>query len=219
MSTRYRWFAAFAAALGWFTLALKLLLSIRMTQAMGQGALAGVWLYLGFYTVLTNMLVALALTAGSTGPRGPITRFFGRPGVNTAIAMSIAVVGVIYSLLLRHLWNPQGWQLFADIMVHDAMPPIFLLYWWLAVPKWSLRWQHIVLWQAYPVGYFAYVLARGALIGRYPYPFLDVNTLGYARVVGNACLVLLAFVAVALVLVALARWQVRRATREVVQAA
>ncbi|SFR93553.1 hypothetical protein SAMN05216570_0848 [Dyella sp. OK004] len=210
MPTRYRWFATCAAVLGWFALVLQLLLSIQLTQSNGQGAMAGVWTYFGFYTVLTNILVALAFTAGAIGPRGAVTRFFGRPGVNTAIAMSIAVVGVIYNVLLRKLWNPEGWQLFADMTLHDAMPLIFLLYWWLAVPKQSLRWSQVLVWQVYPAGYFAYVLVRGAFNSWYPYPFLDVTALGYASVVGDALLVLLFFIAVALVLVSLGRWQARR---------
>jgi len=207
---RYRWFAACAAALGWFALVLQLWLSMQLTQSQGKGVLSGAWIYFGFYTVLTNILVALAFTAGATGPRGPVTRFFNRPGVNTAIAMSIVVVSAIYNLMLRQLWNPQGWQLFADMTLHDVMPPAFLLYWWLAIPKPSLRWSQVLAWQSYPAGYFAYVLVRGAQNGWYPYPFLDVNTLGYLRVVGDALLVLLVFIAVAVALVGLARWQTRR---------
>jgi len=57
------------------------------------------------------------------------------------------------------------------------------------------------------------VLVRGAMNDWYPYPFLDVTTLGYLRVLIDACAVLLIFIAVALLLVALARWQVRRSTK------
>ena len=36
-------------------------------------------------------------------------------------------------------------------------------------------------------------LWRGALSGSYPYPFIDVNTLGYLRVAVNASLLLVGF--------------------------
>jgi hypothetical protein len=209
MSARIRLFAATAAALGWFALALQLAFSIQIAQANGQGALHGVWVYLGFYTILTNVLVALVFTAGARGERG--MRFFHRPGVATMAAMSIVVVGAIYNVLLRQLWHPQGWQLFADAVVHDVMPIAFLLYWWFAVPKATLQWRQIPAWQAYPVAYFVYALARGAVDGWYPYPFLDVAREGYLQVVGNALLVLLFFMVVASVLVGLGRWQARRA--------
>ncbi|WP_267226109.1 Pr6Pr family membrane protein [Dyella silvae] len=211
MTQPYRPLAAFGSLLGWFGLALQLWQSILLAETKGDGAAAGVWIYLGFYTILTNMLVAKALSAAALGPgHGPVVRFFLRPGVQTAIAMSIAIVSLIYNLMLRQLWHPTGWLLVADVIVHDIMPPLYLLYWWLAVPKGGLRWSQVLVWQSYPAGYFAYVLLRGAVTGWYPYPFLDVNTLGYAQVVTNALAVLVAFIAVASLLIMLGRWQVRR---------
>jgi hypothetical protein len=213
MPNRYRLFAAIAALLGWFALALQLLLSIQLSVANGQGALAGAWTYIGYFTILTNVLVALALTADARGQRGAVSRFFARPDVHTAIAMSIVIVAAIYNLMLRQLWQPHGWQIVADNTLHVVMPALFLLYWWLAVPKAALRWPQVIVWQLYPAAYFAYVLARGAVDHWYPYPFLDVTKLGYLLVLVDACVVLLVFVAVALLLVALGRWQVRRASK------
>ena len=213
MPNHYRLFAAIAALLGWLTLALQLLLSIQLSVGNGQGALAGAWTYIGYFTILTNVLVVLALTADARGPRGAVSRFFRRPDVHTAIAMSIVIVAAIYNLMLRQLWQPHGWQIVADNTLHVVMPALFLLYWWLAVPKATLRWPQVIHWQVYPAAYFAYVLARGAVDHWYPYPFLDVTKLGYLLVLVDACVVLLVFVAVALLLVALGRWQVRRASR------
>ncbi|WP_243048265.1 Pr6Pr family membrane protein [Dyella sp. RRB7] len=210
MTQPYRPLATFGALLGWFGLVLQFWLSIQLTEAQGQGALAGVWLFLAFYTILTNLLVAMALTAAARGPQGAITRFLLRPGVQTALAMSIAIVGLIYNPMLRQLWHPEGWQLVADAIAHDIMPPLYLLYWWLAVPKRGLRWPQVLVWQSYPAAYFVYVLLRGAVDGWYPYPFLDVRTLGYGQVLVDAVFVMLAFIAVALVLVALGHWQARR---------
>lgn len=206
----YRPLALFAALLGWFGLALQLWFSIRMTQDKGGTTLEGVWLFLGFYTILTNLLVAGVLTAAATGSRGQLERFLTRPGVQTAAAMSIVIVSAIYNLMLRQLWSPSGWLLVADVIVHDAMPLLYLAYWWLAVPKGGLRWTQVLVWQSYPAGYFFYVLLRGAADGWYPYPFLDVRALGYAQVLIDAIGVLAAFIVVALLLVALGRWQARR---------
>lgn len=213
MPNRSRSFAATAALLGWLALALQLLLSIQLTIASGQGALAGGWIYLGYFTILTNVLAALALTAAARGPRGAVSRFFTRPDVHTAIAMSIVIVAAIYNLMLRQLWHPHGWQIVADNVLHVVMPALFLLHWWLAVPKAMLRWPQVMVWQWYPAAYFGYVLLRGALNHWYPYPFLDVGALGYLRVLINACAVLLVFVVVALLLVALGHWQVRRSSK------
>ncbi|WP_266156468.1 Pr6Pr family membrane protein [Dyella silvatica] len=210
--SRYRAFAATAALLEWLALALQLYLSIQITNESGQGAWAGVWIYFGFFTTLTNLLVALALTATAWGPRGQLSRFLGRPSVYTCIAMSIVVVGALYNALLRQLWHPEGWQLVADVILHDIMPVLFLLYWWFAVPKKNLHWRQLGYWLLYPAAYFLYVLARGAVNGWYPYPFLDVSALGYAQVWIDGLAVLLAFVVVAVLLIALGRWQARLPT-------
>jgi hypothetical protein len=219
VSIRYRPLAAFAALLGWFGLALQLWFSIRLTLDNGGTALQGVWIYLGYYTILTNLLVAGVLTAAAFDTHAALPRFLQRPGVQTAAAMSIVIVSAVYNLMLRQLWSPSGWVLVADMIVHDFMPPLYLLYWWLAVPKGGLRWSQILAWQSYPAGYFAYVLLRGAVNGWYPYPFLDVKSLGYLQVVIDALAVLVAFILVAALLVALGRWQTRRRNGTVAEAA
>lgn len=210
---RIRIFAAVTALLGWITLALQLVLTIQMSIGNGRSSWHGVWVYLGYFTILTNALAALVLTAAAYGSRSVVARYLMRVDVQTATAMSIVIVALVYNLMLRQLWQPHGWRAVADNMLHLTMPALFLLHWWLAVPKATLRWPQVFAWQAYPAAYFLYVLWRGATDGRYPYPFLDVAALGYPRVLLDAGAMLLAFVAVALGLVALGRWQARRAAK------
>ncbi|QNK03608.1 Pr6Pr family membrane protein [Dyella telluris] len=219
MPYRYRPLAMFSALLGWFGLALQLWFSVRLALDEGHSAFHGVWIYLGYYTILTNLLIAAVLTAAALDTPTAVSRFLLRPGVQTAAAMSIVIVSAVYNLMLRQLWTPTGWVLVADVIVHDLMPPLYVLYWWLAVPKASLRWPQVIAWQSYPAGYFTYVLLRGAVNGWYPYPFLDVKALGYLQVVLDALGVLVAFIVVALLLVALGRWQARRQGDAVPEAA
>ena len=49
-------------------------------------------------------------------------------------AAYIAIVGIIYRLLLRQLWNPQGMQWVADVILHDVIPVGYVLYWLLFAP-------------------------------------------------------------------------------------
>jgi len=200
---------ALAALLGAFALTLQYLLSIRMTTVDGRGWLPGLWLCLGYFTILTNLFCTLVLAAIAIAPHKR-TGWLRHPGTATAAAMSIVIVALVYQLLLHALWHPRGWHWLADVLLHRAMPLLFLAYWWLAVPKATLHWRQAGAWLLYPAGYFAYTLSRGALDGWYPYPFLDVARLGYAHVLLNGAGLLLAFVAVALLLLTLARWQLRR---------
>ncbi|WP_329741767.1 Pr6Pr family membrane protein [Dyella sp. A6] len=209
MRPSLRILAALSALTGAFALTLQYLLSTRLTTADGRGWLPGLWLCLGYFTILTNLFCTVTLAAAAIAPqerRG----WLRHPGTATAAAISIVIVALVYQVLLHALWHPHGWALLADLLLHRAMPLLFLLYWWLAVPKAALGWPQIGTWLLYPAAYFVYALARGAIDGWYPYPFLDVAHLGYARVLLNACAMLLAFVTVALVLLVLSRWQHRR---------
>jgi hypothetical protein len=210
-------FAAAAALIGWSALAAQLYLSLRIGIANGNGIARSLVVYIGYFTILTNALVASALTAAATtsGASAPtrLAAFFTRPGVNPAIAVYITVVGITYSLLLRHIWEPQGLQWVVDVALHDLMPVLFLAYWWFAVPTRLVRWSDIPLWLAYPAGYFAYSMAAGALLGRYPYPFLDVGEFGYGGVLVNGIGMLIGFIAIAAVLVAVGRSRGRAAAR------
>lgn len=210
MRSSARLYALLLAILGGGSWLLQGWLSVQVAWAAGGSAASGLWTFVGYFTVLTNAFVVLALASVVLGPVNALARWLARADVHAALAMSIIVVGAIYNVLLRQLWHPHGWQLFADVVLHDVMPVAFVLWWWLAVPKEALRWADVLRWQAYPALYFAYVLLRGALDGRYPYPFLDVATLGYARVLVDAIGVLAVFMLVAAVLVALGRWQWRR---------
>ena len=57
------------------------------------------------------------------------------------------------------------------------------------------------------------MLARGHGIGFYPYPFVDVASLGYAQVLLNALAMLGGFILVGVLLILLDRWQGRRLAR------
>lgn len=198
-----RWYGGCAAVLGWSALAIQLCLVLAARRADGKSLIGGVINYLSFFTILSNTLAALALTMPRLSANSKVGEFFSRPTVNAGIAVAMAVVGLTYSLLLRQLWQPQGLQLVADVLLHDGMPIIFLLYWWLYVPRAMLRWRDSAGWLAYPASYLVYALLRGATFGLYPYPFIDAAQLGYLRVFYNAAGMLAGFMAVsALVILA-----------------
>ena len=70
----------------------------------------------------------------------------------------------------------------------------------------GLSWKDAVSWLVYPGVYLVYVLARGAVSGLYPYPFVDVNVLGYGGVLARAAGFLLVFLGMGLLVVAVGRW-------------
>ncbi|CAI8956568.1 Pr6Pr family membrane protein [Pseudomonas sp. IT-P294] len=202
---------AVAAVLGWAGLSIQLYLIFYSRWTLAASLLGGLLSFFSYFTVLTNTLVATVLTCEWTSRESAARRWFLQPWVSSGIAVSIAVVGLAYSLLLRHLWHPEGWQLLADELMHDVMPLLFLVYWGGCVPKGTLRVRHIGRWVIYPLVYFAYLLLRGHELAVYPYPFIDVDKLGYPQVFLNAAGLLAGFVLIALGLIGLDRWLGRRA--------
>jgi len=204
-----RRFVVVAAMLGWAGLSIQMYLIFYSRWTLGASLIGGLMSFFSYFTVLSNTLVATVLTCELTSRESAARRWFLQPWVSSGIAVSITVVGLAYSVLLRHLWHPEGWQWLADELMHDVMPLLFLGYWWFCVPKGSLRWGHITLWVIYPLVYFAYSLLRGHVLATYPYPFIDVDKLGYPQVFINAGGLLAGFVVIALGVVALDRWRAR----------
>ena len=161
--------------------------------------------YFGFFSILTNILVALALTFPWLAPQSLAGRFFDRPSVRAAILTYIIIVAVIYHYLLAKLWNPQGWQLVADTIEHVVTPALYVIDWVLFVPKGTLKFKSAFVWLAFPLAYAAYSLIDGAVRGYYPYPFINVAEFGYHKILINMAVLVLVFVGLGLVLIGIDR--------------
>lgn len=204
---------ALAALSAWVGLAIQQYIIFYFRWESGASLLAGLVNFFSFFTVLTNTLGAVVLTYAWLNRPSAGRRFFLQPWVGGGVLTSIVTVGVAYSLLLRHLWQPQGWQFVADELLHDVMPALFAVYWWFCVPKGHLRLAHLGVWLLYPLLYFAYALLRGHWLGLYQYPFIDVDKLGYPQVLINAGGILTGFVLIALLVLGIDRWRGIRAQK------
>jgi hypothetical protein len=210
-----RGYAAIAGTLVWVSLGLQLYLTTALAISNGVGLWVGIARYFGYFTILTNILVALVLTMPLIRLRSRWGLFFSQPSVRTATAVYIAIVGIGYSLLLRNIWNPQGWQLLADRMLHDFTPIVYVVFWFAFVPKGTLRWRDLLAWLIYPLVYLMVALIRGAIFNWYPYPFLEANKLGYPQVLFNIAMLFVGFCVVGLLFIGIARLMRRNyATRE-----
>lgn len=159
--------AALAAGSG---LAIQYWLLVRTTG----GPMHAAWLFLGYFTLLTNSWVALIAARAALKPdaRGGLNA----PRMEYAAAVSITVVGLVYSLLLRGTWQPEGWQAVADHALHDVSPVLFVLFWLARVRAGvaaDLTWRDAPWALVFPIGHVVYALGRGAIDGWYAYWFLD----------------------------------------------
>ncbi|WP_413671151.1 Pr6Pr family membrane protein [Mucilaginibacter sp. Mucisp86] len=146
-----------------------------------------------YFTILTNLLAATCLTAVLFKTNMGIRRYFLQSHIFSAIALYITIVGLVYNLVLRSLWHPDGLSKLADELLHSVNPVLFVLYWLMYVPKADLKWTQTLGWLWFPFIYSVYIFIRGSISHLYPYPFLDIGALGLSRVAVNSLLMLVAF--------------------------
>jgi hypothetical protein len=194
------------ALLAWCGVLLQLWLSAQLARASGGSALSGMMQALCYFTLLTNLLVALVSNAQLCS----VSWLQQHRGLLAAAAVYILVVGIIYTLLLRDTWAPTGPQKLADVLLHDAVPLGYVLWWLAYAPKVALRWKAALWWLGYPAVYLGFSLLLGALSGRYLYPFADLSRLAASVVARNAALLLALFYLLGLAAIALARRSVHR---------
>lgn len=155
-----------------------------------------------YFTILTNLMVAVSVTVSLLAPSTAPGRFFSRPSVQTAVAVYIALVGIIYNIILQGLHEFTGLAWVADFLTHDLVPLLYTAYWLFFVRKGEVRWTLPLAWTIYPLVYVPFVLIRGASTGRYPYPFLDVGEHGLEAVLVNTVVLTVVFIALGVLFVA-----------------
>lgn len=176
---------------------------------------------LSYFSVQTGVLVAVVLALSSLRAwtaRRPVA-----PVLTGATLFYALMAGLVYHVVLMRsatdfvmtgtgptdVTTPlTGWHALTNIVLHTALPIAVAVDWLLLTRPGPFRLSHATTWLLYPMAYLAFTLARGALLADgssppYLYPFLNVDTHGYKSVLGNALLLGLSFLALALTLVVL----------------
>ncbi len=201
-------FMLLIATVAWLALFLQLYILISNTASNGPLQAAG--RFFSYFTILTNLLVAVCITAILLSPHSIAGKFFSKSTVIAAITLYIFIVGLVYNIILRYIWEPKGLQRWADEALHVATPVLFVFYWLLFIPKGSLKWSDSFRWLIYPAAYLVYALLIGSFSGFYTYPFINVTELGYPRVLLNALALTIVFLLTGLLLVTIDRTLARR---------
>jgi hypothetical protein len=193
-----RVYAGVFAAIGWWAV-------IGQYFATHAGSLAGTIDYLSYFTTLSNGLVAATLTVAALAPQSRPGAFLLKPAIVLAAGVYITVTGLTYYFLLAKLYHLTGWVLFYDQLRHYVMPPAFILFWLLFVPRGGVRASTAARVLVPPLVYAAYTFVHGPLTGFYPYPFVDLPKIGFAGVVRNVAGFVVFFYLVAMAFVAIDR--------------
>ena len=100
------------ASLGWAAVGLQLYLTWENAVERDDSVIWDVVNYLSFFTTLTNLLIAVCLTMVACEPDEESS--WNWPGVQTALAVYILVVAIVYAAVLQGLWIPQGLEYLTD---------------------------------------------------------------------------------------------------------
>lgn len=185
----------FFAIIAWFAVVTQFYLMLENRTASTTETIIR---FFSFFTILTNSLAAVYFTYILLGSKN---RLINNPGTLTAVTTYITIVGLVYQLVLRHLWKPQGLQMVVDELLHSVVPVFVIIFWYLYERKELVKYGQISQWMIYPLIYLGYILIRGKLSGFYPYPFMNVSVIGFSKVLVNSIVLLCLFVAFSAVFV------------------
>lgn len=185
------------SAIIWFAVITQLIL---MMQNRTSPVAETIIRFFSFFTILTNTLAAVYFTGQIISIKQT-----NRPGVLSALTVYIFMVGIVYQVLLRHIWQPQGMQMIIDELLHTINPLLVIFYWYKYEQRSLVFYSSIKTWLIYPVVYLVYVIIRGGLSGFYPYPFINVTQLGLAKSLTNSLLLSICFIVFAMLFIAIGR--------------
>ncbi len=187
-----KYFAGLLALAGWFAVIAQYVLMLNNnTNTVGEATIR----FFSYFTILTNIIVATYFTALLLGARIVRTK-----GLLSAITVYIVIVGLVYQVALRHVWNPQGLQKLVDELLHSVIPLGALIYWSFFEKK-GLGYAQTFPWSIYPLAYLVFSLVRGSSSGFYPYPFINVTEIGMQQTLINALIILALFMIISIVFI------------------
>jgi hypothetical protein len=200
-------YSLITALLGWFAVIAQFIILLdNRTTSIPEAIIR----FFSYFTILTNIIVALTFSSIALQGNTKWGRFFNTPSTFTAITVYIIVVGAVYNIILRKIWHPVGLQIPVDELLHSAIPVLSVFFWLFFVPKITLQWKNSFAWLLYPLIYGLFIAIRGALSDFYPYPFINVAVIGYPRVLLNGLVLAVLFLGLSLFLIAAGKFLSRK---------
>jgi hypothetical protein len=160
-------------------------IAVQFVDLAGKGILNPVN-YFSYFTIQSNLIAVAALlwAAFSMGSRsGRLDHFRGAATTYTTVTF------VVFALLLADS-DVDTAIVWVDRVLHRVIPIVMLVDWLIEPPVMRIELRRAMWWVAYPLMWVAYTMVRGAIVGSYPYPFLDPAHGGYGVVLAYGLAIL-----------------------------
>lgn len=172
-----------------------------------------------YYTILSNLLIFayyLVLSIHDLLKPSKETRL---PNLQGAFTLMISITGLVYHFLLAPqigTENPYGIDPLANTLVHSYVPLAVIIDWIFFVSIPNPKRLKPLYWLNIPLGYWLIAIIYAsfkipfALTGKYyAYFFIDINQLGFTRVLLNILLLSTFFLVLGYLLRFIKQWQGR----------
>lgn len=168
----------------------------RSANGLSENSLAE---SLSQFTNQSCLVFGLVLIVGALVSRERLPRWWDH--LRGALAFYAVMTGLIYALLVAEPGEMARWDLeWTNLALHRLAPVAGIVEWLLVTMTVRGAWGRPLAWLLYPLVFLIYTWWRGAVVGWYPYDFLDpTGEGGWAAVLETTAIVLFAFLAVALV--------------------
>jgi hypothetical protein len=221
-SSRARTAYAANAAIAWFGLVVTLVVSAADgyartpvvpglygdTAAGGAGMLARVVDTLSYFTIWSNVVVAVSVTLLLARP---LRDTVARRVLRLSGLLMITVTAIVYQVLLAPSMTVEGWSRLTDPILHVVTPVLTVVVWAVWGPRGWITRREVPLALVIPLVWIVWMLLRGAVVHAYPYDFANVEDLGYGSVATTLALILVFGLVVAALYWAAERLLLRRA--------
>jgi hypothetical protein len=134
--------------------------------------------FFSYFTIQSNVLamVTAAILVARPDRDGRWWRI-----VRIAAIVGMTVTFVVYFVALRPILDLEGTAKVTDICFHYVAPLMTVIGWFAFGPRPRIDPGSLLRHLTWPIAYIAYILVFGAATGWYPYPFIDVDDIGYGQ--------------------------------------
>ncbi len=147
--------------------------------------------FFSYFTIESNIIAVVVLLLGAlytyAGKKSVWLDYF-----RGAATFYMIVTGIVFAVLLSGITGVEltavPWD---NTVLHYLMPVAIAIDWLMNPPVRRFSYRQALAWLIFPILYLIYSLSRGAIVGWYPYPFLNPANGGYEQVLVTSMIILL----------------------------